>query len=342
MQKLKLAYFGSPDFSARLLEKIINDHRLPVAVALVVTQPDRPAGRNQTLTPTPVKTVADQYHIKIVDFSLGNAQVNRTLDGTVEQQNLWRFLKTLDLALVYAYGEILPEEMLNLPKYGFWNIHPSLLPEYRGASPIAYPLILGDKASGVSLIQMDKKMDHGSILAQERLEIKPDDARPDLEKKLTNLAWCMFKKLISTDFSQFQTISTRPQDHSRATYTVILKKSDGFIPLTVLKKCLNNQPLDVDKLPNFLQHYLKQSKIDSNPLTRNSQTLLFNLFHGLSPWPGLWTNVTPTRWNGKRQKRLKVIEMKIVGNTPVITKVQLEGKNPVDLTTFNRAYPGLL
>ncbi|MBU2103388.1 MAG: methionyl-tRNA formyltransferase, partial [Candidatus Omnitrophica bacterium] len=318
MQKLKIAYFGSPSFSATLLEKIINDKELPVEVELVITQPDMPVGRKQILTATPVKLMAKKYQLPIIystELRVSNDQLSITNDQSIindpminnksteiEKLRIEHLLNIerlnidhLDLALVYAYGEILPKETLDLPKYGFWNVHPSLLPKYRGASPIAYPLILGDKKTGVSLMLMDEKMDHGPIIAQEEMEIKPNDTRPNLENKLTDLAFLMFKKLITTVQKKAQTpvsndlggaqsrtsgtstptglptvasakvgvrntassfIKGTFQDHSQATYAPYLKKSDGFIPLSILKKAINNEPLKFTNLPEFLQNYL--------------------------------------------------------------------------------------
>jgi len=387
MQKLKIAYFGSPSFSGTFLEKIINDKNLPVEIKLVITQPDMPVGRKQILTPTPVKLIAEKYQLPIIystEFKISNDQLSITNDQSIINDPMINNKSTeieklrieyllnieqlnidhLDLCLVYAYGEILPKEILSLPKFGFWNIHPSLLPLYRGASPIAYPLILGDKKTGVSLILMDEKMDHGPIIAQEEIEIKSTDTRPDLENKLTDLAFLMFKKLMTTVQKKAQTpvsndlggaqsrtsgtstptgvrntvlsfIKVTPQDHSKATYAPYLKKSDGFIPLLILKKCLNNEPIGFTDLPKFLQNYINKYYYPPNSYLLTPNYLIFNLFQGLYSWPGLWTTVDLRG----RQLRLKILGMELHDNQLALTKIQLENKNPVDMATFNRAYP---
>ncbi len=386
MQKLELAYFGSPSFSADFLEKMVLDKKLPLEVILVVTQPDKPVGRNQILTPSPVKLVAKKYSIRVVEdsgiFSTWGTKGVPTGDKNDTVGT------TFDLALVYAYGKILPNEILSLPPLGFWNIHPSLLPLYRGASPIAYPLIMGDTETGVSIIQMNEKMDEGPILAQEKIQILPNEIRTDLEVKLTNQAFFIFKNLIdklfvakNADFLfdrlRKKDRATKPvslaldrikkdafklktQNHRRATYTFRLKKSDGFIEFGTLKKMLNNEKIDVKELPLFLQKYLakysnyqfsiinqysnsnNQSKIENWVLNiDHSSKLLFNLFRGLYPWPGLWTllpPITPARCNSKQGKRLKITEMKDSNTKFVITKVQLEGKKEVDFETFQKTY----
>jgi len=301
MKKLSIAYFGSPDFSASFLEKLITDVSINqlIDIKLVVTQPDAPVGRKQILTPTPVKKVTEKYK--------GSEDTKFFAVFCFPSKNFGIELTNIDLALVYAFGEIIPKEILDLPKYGFWNIHPSLLPKYRGSSPIASPIIAGDKTTGVTIIKMDEEIDHGPIIAQQSLTIKKTDKRPDLEKKLTNLAFEMFKKTVKKTVFNKDSLQLKPQNHSQATYTKRLEKSDGFIEFEELKKALEG--IGAEKI--------------------------YNLFRGLYPWPGLWT-ILP---NGKR---LKIIDTDLVRNKNFcslqIKRVQLEGKKEVDFETFNKAY----
>src|SRR3989339_1796851 len=190
MKKFSLAYFGSPDFAADFLKKLITDvsiNRL-IDIKFVITQPDQLVGRKQVLTPTPVRQITEKYK--------GGEDTKFFAVCCFPSKNFGIELTNIDLALVYAYGDIIPKELVTLPKYGFWNIHPSLLPKYRGPSPIATPLINGDKTTGVTIIKMDEEIDHGPIIAQENLTIGKDDKRPDLEKKLTDLAYKMFKEIM--------------------------------------------------------------------------------------------------------------------------------------------------
>src|SRR3989344_8769012 len=189
MKKLKIAYFGTPYFSARLLEKLLTDISIKhlIEIKLVVTQPDQPIGRKRVLTKSPVKTVAEKFAIEVLDFNLKNL---------LRIEDLKLKITAVDMAFLYAYGGIIPKKIIDLPRLGFWNTHPSLLPKYRGALPIAMPLILGDPETGVTLIKLDEKVDHGPIIAQEKLAISPNDKRPDLENKLTDLAFNLFKKVI--------------------------------------------------------------------------------------------------------------------------------------------------
>jgi methionyl-tRNA formyltransferase len=329
MKKLTLAYFASPDFSAFFLEKILTDSDLKkvIDVKLVVTQPDKPVGRKQILTETPVKKVAKKYQISNIKYQ-------------IDVRNLKLEIRNFDLALVYAFSHIIPKDLLNAPKLGFWNIHPSLLPKYRGPSPIAYPLIFGEKETGVTIIKMDEKIDHGPIIAQEKLKIDDTDRRPDLEKKLTDLGFLMFKKLILNNFNTSTSLSINqfqltPQTDQNATYTRLLKREDGFIPLSTLKKALKNEPLNFEEMPPILKE-IRNWKLEIG----NSSAIIYNYFRGLYPWPGLWTLLRQGSAGQAQEKRLKIIDMnfEVASYKLQVTRVQLEGKKDVDFETFNKAY----
>ena len=276
---MKLAYFGTPQFAADFLEKILTDPDLrSVEVTLVVTQPDKPVGRKQIITPTPVKTLALSHNVPVI---------TALPDPTSEH---YKALAEVDVALVYAYGRIIPAGILALPKHGFWNIHPSLLPKYRGASPTAYPLLNGDTTTGVTLMQMDEKMDHGAIIAQEKYEIGADEKRPDLERELTKMGFEMFKKILKQ--VQDDKVDLRAQDHEQATFTKLLKKDDGFVELSDIRSALHE----------------------------NGSTI-YNKFRGFFPWPGIWTKVG--------DKRMKITDCTLQENKLVINKVQFEGKTEI-------------
>lgn len=326
MQKLSVVYFGTPSFSADFLEMMINDKELPVKVKHVVTQPDKPVGRKQIMSPTAVKLIAKKYHIPV-----------SSTPGVEEA----------DLAIVFAYRKILPKEILDIPKFGFWNIHPSLLPLYRGTSPIAYPLFNGDTKTGVTLMQMDEKMDHGPIIDQVQYSILPFDRRPDLETKLTRLGYDLLKRVVLNLFQDPHKIPKhirddkfKQQDDSRATYTRFLHKQDGFIPLQTLKKALQGESLKENEIPLLLKEY-SQKYLKSKVLGLKSSEIIYNLYRGLYPWPGIWTHLQLDWLPAGRNnaiKRLKITEMALENKKLVIKKVQLEGKNEVDYKTFVKAY----
>jgi len=336
MQKLKIVYFGTPYFSADFLEKLITDEELKkiIEVKLVVTQPDKKTGRKQIITPSPVKVVAQKHGLKIEYLKFN--------------KNLKLKIKNCDLALLYAFGQIIPKEILSAPKIGFFCVHPSLLPKYRGPSPMVYPLMLGDKTTGVTIYQMDDRIDHGPIIMQEEYKILPMDQRPDLEIKLTNLAFEMFKKLIKTgvEGKGIQAARSRgEQNHKQATYTRLLTKQDGYIPFETLKKALNNEPLTASQLPKIIKDYFTKNPNDKKKLIHNPKFLpagrhglILNLYRAFFPWPGLWTQIQPDRLNWAYPKRLKIIDLAIIDDKLILKRVQLEGKKEVDFSTFNRAY----
>ena len=323
MKKLKIAYFGTPYFSAIFLEKLMLDasiNRL-IEVKLVVTQPDKPVGRKQIMTKSPVKVVAEKYGIKVYDKDVNNLKLK---------------IKNFDLAFLYSFGPpYIPKDLLNVPKYGFLNTHPSLLPKYRGPSPTVYPFILGDKKTGVTLIRLDEKVDHGQIIAQKEIEILHSYKRPDLEARLTDLAFIMFKKQISTALPhRIPEKSWLQQNHASATFTRKLTKEDGFIDLAILKAAINNQPSNIHWIPKIISDYYRQNaKVQQSEIYSLTSTI-YNLFSGLYPWPGIWTKVRIK----EKDLRLKLTDADLIGNKLIIKKVQLEGKKEVDFQTFVRAY----
>ena len=211
--ELKIVFIGTPEFGAIILKELCNANLKPV---LVITAPDKPVGRKQILTPPPVKILAEKYNINII-------QPEQILNSKSEILNL-----NPDLIVVVAFGQILPKEILEIPKYGCLNVHPSLLPKYRGPSPIQSFILNGDKKTGVTIVLMDEKIDHGQILTNSKFQItNPKITYLELHNKLAELG---VKLLIETipKWTRGE-IKPRPQNHSKATYTKILKKQDGKI-----------------------------------------------------------------------------------------------------------------
>jgi len=170
---INIIFMGTPEFGAIVLEKLIENNLKPV---LVVTASDKPVGRKQILTPPPVKVLAKKYGISVL-------QPEKLL--TIS--NLLLAINP-DLIIVAAYGQILPKEILKMPKYGCLNLHPSLLPRWRGASPIQFTVLAGDKETGLTIILMDEEMDHGPIVTNEKLKMENGKwAYKELNKELAEL-----------------------------------------------------------------------------------------------------------------------------------------------------------
>jgi len=212
--KPKIIFFGTSDFAATILEKLFNSSVCDLK--LIVTQPDQPVGRKQILTAPPVKITAGELNLPIIQPA--------KLDSETEIK-----LKAFnaDLFIVAAYGALIPETILSIPHLGCLNIHPSLLPLYRGPSPIQSCLLNGTTKTGISLMLLDKKMDHGPLISQIEYPIEPDDSYETLSAKLADksaeLLIATLPKFISGQ------LTPQKQNHSAATFTKIIRKSDGEI-----------------------------------------------------------------------------------------------------------------
>jgi len=229
---------GTPDFSVPAL-KILSQNGYEVA--LVVTQPDRPRGRGCKLTPPPVKATA-------LDLGLPVVQPQTIRDPLFIDQ--MRALEP-DLFVVVALGQILPQELLDIPPSGAVNIHGSLLPRYRGPAPIQWALINNERETGITTMLMDNGLDTGDILMTAGTRITPDDTSSTLHDRLADMGADLLIKTITGLKSH--AIVPQPQDHALATYAPLLKKSDGRI--------------DWNKPAQLIEAFIR----------------------GMTPWPGAFT-----------------------------------------------------
>lgn len=208
---MKLVYFGSGIFAVPILRA------LAPHVCAVVTQPDKPTGRKMVLTPTPVKVVAEELGLPV--YTPIKARDAEFVD--------WVRSLEADALVVASYGQILSQKLLDSAKRGGINLHGSILPEYRGAAPIQRCLMDGKQETGVTLMQMDKGMDTGDMIAIEKIPITLEDTYATLEPKLGELAAQMaadwMPRIVAGDYPRIQ------QDHDLATYANKISKEDGFL-----------------------------------------------------------------------------------------------------------------
>ncbi|MCP4000769.1 MAG: methionyl-tRNA formyltransferase [Gammaproteobacteria bacterium] len=215
MQKqARIIFAGSPDFSVPVLQALLASSHKVVAV---LTQPDRPAGRGRKCTPSPVKSAATEAGLPVLQ--------PETLNDTSVQQELVR-LKP-DLMVVVAYGLLLPTEVLQLPKYGCINLHASLLPRWRGASPMQAAILAGDTQTGVGIMQMDEGLDTGSVFVSESLPIAPEETIVTLHDRLAELGAGLLSKYLDAILAGELQASSQPEEGIR--YAGRISKSDGLI-----------------------------------------------------------------------------------------------------------------
>ncbi len=207
---------GTSYFAIPTLESLVKQAWEIVAV---VTQPDRPSGRGRKLTSPPVKLLAQQHQLPIL-------QPERVGEKLVIQ-----YLKSLapDMIVVVAFGQLLPKKILDLPAGGCLNIHPSLLPKYRGAAPIQWTLINGEKETGVTIMLLDEGEDTGDIVLQKSVAIPANETSPELHDRLANLAPDLLIKSMQQYEATGRKPSHYPQDHNKSTHAPKLTKSIGFI-----------------------------------------------------------------------------------------------------------------
>ena len=290
---LRVAFFGTPAFAVPTLEQLVNSHH---PVAGVITQPDRPRGRGQQVTEGPVKSLAASLRLPV----LQPAKLARD-----QFESPFTALQA-DIGVVAAYGKILPDWLLAAPRLGFINVHASLLPRYRGASPVHRAVIAGEHETGVTIMRVVKALDAGPMLASVRVPIGPDDTTTVVEAMLAIKGADLLVEAL--DAIEAGTAVETPQDEARATYAPKLTKADSLVDW-------------------------------SRPAAQ-----IHNLIRGLYPWPHASTHLAGQRYILHRSRLSSldhddesgtIIEASSVGGLHVacgastaleLLEVQLEGK----------------
>ncbi len=276
---MKVVFFGTPRLAQIILENLIASDYKP---QLVITGPDTKFGRGQIVKQSPVKKTAAENRIDIL-----------------QAQNLSEKNLKFDLAILEAFGKIIPAEILKLPKYGFLNVHPSILPKYRGPSPIQSAILSGDKKTGVSIIRLDEEVDHGPIIAQQEVPVEDFDTHETLVEKLGAIGSNLLIKTIPDYLSG--KIKPEEQNHSLATFTKKITKSDGQI--------------DLENPPNPQQ--------------------FDRMIRAFFPWPGVWSVVET---GNLRIRFLPKGLMQMEGKRP-LTIAQLKNGYPVVYAKMSKLYP---
>ncbi len=264
---------GTPDFAVPSLEALLKSDDQVVGV---VTQPDRPKGRGQEVIPSPIKVVCQREGISMLQ------PLKMKAPEFMEALRPWK----PDVIAVTAFGRILPPAILALPPRGCINVHGSLLPKYRGAGPVQWAVINGERETGITTMMMDEGMDTGDMLLQERVVIRPDDTAGTLALRLAEVGG----RLLVDTLRQLKagTLSPQPQDPSLATMAPLLTKEDGLIDWTL-------PAMDIA-----------------------------NRVRGLSPWPGAYTYVNGERWILWRVAVSEGSQGVVAGTVTQVTKDRVE------------------
>lgn len=291
--KINFVFFGTSDFSVKILGRLIKNGFIP---DIVVTIPDKQQGRKMVITPSPVKVFGKKYDLKII-------QPEKLTTSDLDIQCPSGF----DLFIVASYGKIIPKSVLEIPKYGTLNVHPSILPKFRGPSPIQSFILSDENKTGVTIMLMDEQVDHGQILAQRHLEVSPPSPlggetskwlnSKQLEEKLVELGGQMLVDAIPKWINR--EIKPIEQNHNQATFTKKIFKEDGLV--------------DLEK---------------DNP------EIIYRKFLAFYPWPGIYFFVE------KEDKKIRVIiiEMKVKDKEVKIISVKPEGKKEMSYDDFLRGY----
>lgn len=284
---MKIVFFGTPDYVLPILKAI---HKKFVTgpgkspIVAVVTQSPKPVGRKQILSYSPIDKWAHDHGIPIY-YSASDLLENPT---------------DAKIGVLASYGEIIGKEIINLFPQGILVIHPSLLPKYRGASPVPATISNGDKLAGVSIIKMDEKMDHGPIISQFKEEVVPNDNSETLRNRLFGMSANVLVEMLPP-YIQGK-IKLKVQNDDEATFTKLMKREDGFVNIN-------------EKTPTEVERTIR----------------------AMQPWPGAWTLVRLNKTD-KSNKRLKLLKAHLEDEKLVINEVQLEGKDPVTWKQFKQGY----
>ncbi|MEA2113192.1 MAG: methionyl-tRNA formyltransferase [Patescibacteria group bacterium] len=301
MAKTKIIFIGTSEFAAAILEALVYCPLFSVCCA--ITAPDKPIGRKKEITPPPIKITASQNNLPVLQPKKISG-----ISGKISK------LKP-DLIITASYGQIIPKSILDIPKFGCINIHPSLLPKYRGPSPIQTAILNGDRTTGITVMLMDEKMDTGPIIAQKKVAIKNGENRQDLETRLS-LKSANFLLEILPQYIQGK-IKPKKQDNSKASYTKIFSRQDGLIDW------------------------------------KKSAKEIERMIRAFEPWPGVWTYVEQLggspqlRGDSSQFRKIKILKAKAALKPSkmaiktskgylLLKTVQPEGKKPMPAQEFFR------
>ncbi len=305
MNNKRIVFMGTPEISASVLEGIISSGYNVVAV---IAQPDRPVGRKKILMPVPTKEVALRHNIPVYQ--------------PVKIRKEYEFVKDLepDVIITLAYGQIVPQGLLDIPSLGCLNLHGSLLPKYRGAAPIQYALMNNDKVTGMTLMKMVKEMDAGEMYATEEVQIAEEDNSTSLFKKMGEAALRLILRELPIIFEG--KLVGVPQDESQVTFAPSIKPEE--------------EKLDLNKSKEELHGYIRALS-DAPGAYLYLEGLKFKIYH---------SEIISDEILGELGEIVKAdkkgLHLQTKNGVLSLLDVQLEGKKRMDYMSFINGHPNLL
>lgn len=319
MQSIKIVFFGSTKESVIVLEKLFQ-YQLSngtLSICCIVTPPPRPVGRHQELTPTPVELWAKTKNIPVLSFPTQKDKPWLYENEQTAIDSISPFKP--NLIVTASYGQKIPIDIIQKATFGGLNVHPSLLPRWRGADPTPWAIMSGDTQTGVTILTIEEQFDEGKILSQKKIPILPTDTTEMLYPKLFTLGAQLLCDVLSNylalkgaavkgspEATQGTPLHGLSQGKSPTPYARRLTREDGFEPWELIQKATNDAT--------------EAQRIDRK-------------FRALTPWPGVWTKIgiMNKELGIMEEKRVKILAVHLYEDTLVIDQVQLEGKMPTPL-----------
>ena len=314
---LRIIYMGTPQFAVPALTALIKGanpgNLLPEGyeIATVITRPDKPAGRGRDIVFSPVKQVALEHNIPV--WQPGSFKKTENSEALA--------MYAADLYIVAAFGQILPQRVLNQPRYRTLNIHASLLPKYRGADPIAEAILQGDKEAGVSIMQLDAGIDTGPVLLRRSIPLANDETTRSLTAKLADLGAQALLEALPGWIAG--TITPEPQDEQRASHTHMLKKEDGAINWQLPASALARQVRAYDPWPGTYTRWKGKLLKILKAQARTVET---------------GTGVLPGTVSLQEEAGHQVLGIVTGSGLLLVKQLQLEGKKAMTTEEFLRGY----
>lgn len=296
---MKVVFMGTPDFAVPALDKLYKEGHL---IELVITQPDKPKGRGKKLLPTPVKSKGIELGLEV--YQPKNINSKESIDKLSELDP--------DVIVVVAYGQILKEEILNIPKFGCVNIHASLLPKYRGAAPINWAIINGEKKSGITTMLMEKGLDSGDMLLKKEIQIDEGMTAGELHDRLMEIGSTLIIDTLSG--LENHTIEPKKQNHELSTYAPMMDKTLGEIDWKAPKENIKNLVRGTNPWPVAYSYY------------KGKKFKIYRL------------DISEEKYSGELGEILKANDEGIFvmaqNGTVIIKEIQFPGKKKMDVRNF--------